>query len=552
MEKPYTLGQQKQRRKRRCDRVSPKQDPAKLAVGFVLGDRDSSINCDSWAASDVATNVVSLCSPNIQHIYPCPKFPEVLIGSAFNDSFDHSDSWWANEEINNGVTGWHFDLCCSDNEPDKRMTLKNQGICPDTKCELNPGASFCIESPAAICEGTLRYPRMITNQCCYSQDGDLIEDATSGGAGSLNSQRQSMNNIIAHYDQDIQPKSMCCIEETDKCSVFASVRTVSVGNYRGSMIISASFGGHFINANGSQYHFVGLGVYDLATIEFPTSSAVSPSRTGMITIQISTRPYGESSVISGFVLKDTLYKIELFRLDDTVTAFFVNDVMTVFPYSPYKVGEFEIDNKMAVDSTLTIRDLRTGMVVSASVISKFISLYVGIPSYLLDITIGGLLGYSNHPTFFVEAQNRTAQNASDLHDYLDGEYKLSSQSDWLFNNLVHDSIAADISSAPDSVNYEVPLTAYESFSTACNGDENCIADSHFTGDDATVAQAYAAATLLKVPGSQSQVFSELYRAYNTPADEDPEVTIDSAAGLSIFWQLTAGCVLVVVSWFKIN
>ena len=198
---------------------------------------------------------------------------------------------------------------------------------------------------------------------------------------------------------------MCCIEETDKCSVFASVRTVSVGNYRGSMIISASFGGHFINANGSQYHFVGLGVYDLATIEFPTSSAVSPSRTGMITIQISTRPYGESSVISGFVLKDTLYKIELFRLDDTVTAFFVNDVMTVFPYSPYKVGEFEIDNKMAVDSTLTIRDLRTGMVVSASVISKFISLYVGIPSYLLDITIGGLLGYSNHPTFFVEAQS---------------------------------------------------------------------------------------------------------------------------------------------------
>ena len=64
--------------------------------------------------------------------------------------------------------------------------------------------------------------------------------------------------------------------------------------------------------------------------------------------------------------------------------------------------------------------------------------------------------------FFVD---RTAQNASDLHDYLDGEYKLSSQSDWLFNNLVHDSIAADVSSAPDSVNYEVPLTAYESFST---------------------------------------------------------------------------------------
>ena len=120
-----------------------------MAVDLPMND-DASINCDLWIQEEEQNNYTS-CENELANWYGCPKQTNgVLI-----DGEIKTDAFWAELEVNYGITGWEYDICCNPVDSETRWALKTAKYCDSLKCEYNRGADFCIRSPRILCPASI-------------------------------------------------------------------------------------------------------------------------------------------------------------------------------------------------------------------------------------------------------------------------------------------------------------------------------------------------------------------------------------------------------------
>ena len=299
-------------------------------------------------------------------------------------------------KVTRGLTGWQYDLCCNDVDPGTMSTLNDLGICSDTECEFNPGAQFCIRSPLMDCDFLdSDTNRKISTQCCYKNDGSLIDDPSLPEAGSMQMGLNSKETILEHFYQDLMPKRTCCFDE-DLCTLFRGRRRTIVGDYKGSITVSAEFGGHFMSENGFEFHYLGVGVFDLL-------KNVPDDNENDVRVQITTSAFENSVVIRGVVVSAAGRKIEVIRPDYHLgqSLLLIDGVQSTPELFNFRVGHFiEID--LSEPSEVSVRDLRSGFVMKVLQLPLYINVYIRMPLTGNQNTElpGGILGYLDTNIFY--------------------------------------------------------------------------------------------------------------------------------------------------------
>ena len=227
----------------------------------------------------------------------CGAVVEALHGCPVDPSFD--DSFWAHEEVNYGPLGWFYDPCCNQ---DVNMPSKPDGVCNARNCDFNPGAQFCIRSPSVPCYDIYSDQTIYaSNQCCYSELGNLIDNEREG-AGRMSLSKASMGNLHHFLKNELEPYHSCCQDDI-RCDLFHQNRPTLTGSYTGSLTVPVTFGGHFQTGDGIDYNFLGLGVYTLLETDLEIQT----------TVQITTRVIGDLTVVAGIAISYGDLKVEIMR-----------------------------------------------------------------------------------------------------------------------------------------------------------------------------------------------------------------------------------------------
>ena len=206
-----------------------------------------------------------------------------------------NDSWFAETEVEKGW--WMNDPCCPGSNS------SDFDFC--TGCEMNNGATFCIQSiPKTIEEtfvinGKLQHQKtIISNQCCYDDEGNLLSNS-SEGAGTAKRSINNKDHLFNFFLTEFSFFKSCCTDET-QCEAYYLRRPPLIGQYSPPRRAMSIGGSRFQSLDGFEYRFNGLGVYTMLELsnsgKFETTDFV---------MQISTRLAGQATVFSGFVAADS-------------------------------------------------------------------------------------------------------------------------------------------------------------------------------------------------------------------------------------------------------
>ena len=283
---------------------------------------------------------------------------------------------------------WFYDPCC--NQQEAYGASENE-LCDANQCAFNEGADFCIRSALVSCtdlsDGRIDY---VSNQCCYDFDGSLIVDVDDG-AGRISYQSASPQNLHQLYIDELEVQQQCCSNQL-LCRKFLETRPTVIGSYTGSLTVSVKFGGHFTTFDGLEHAFLGLGVYTL----LETFDSVQTE------VQISTRPYGAGSVISGFAISRGETLVEFYKQVNGENPYnFVSINKKDVSSSLYDIGyvkatgierqgvRFEMLGDSDSHFRITIPDC--GLILNVVVMGPYINLFVTIPHEFRG-SLKGLLG----------------------------------------------------------------------------------------------------------------------------------------------------------------
>ena len=360
-----------------------------LIVGtyYHLVTKKHQVNCVDWISKELEKNKTR-CAAKMSSEVPCPSNSVAGEGGK-------SDASWAHDEVTNGPNLWSYDPCC--NQDESSGSPANE-LCNATQCEFNEGASFCIRSALMSCtefgDGRVDY---VSNQCCYDSEGSLIEDVKSG-AGRMSYQSASPENLHQLYIDELEPYQQCCPDDL-RCGIFRDQRPTVIGSYMGSLTVSAKFGGHFITADGSEYSFVGLGVYTLLKTydNNPTE------------VQISTRPHGTGSVISGFAISRGETLVEFYRETQGEYPYnivSINKRDVSIPLNGIGYGKATGIERHGVrfqmlrnsDTNFRVTILDCGLILHVDILGPYVNIFVTIPHEFRGI-MKGLFGHFDGESF---------------------------------------------------------------------------------------------------------------------------------------------------------
>ena len=117
--------------------------------------------CDQWYEKEKHNNYDS-CEKELAKWYGCPR----QIGNKLVDGEITNDSFWAEREVNHGMRGWEYDICCSLQTHKTRKALHIAEYCDSDTCTYNSGADFCIRSPRHACSASFSgTQRLVLFQC---------------------------------------------------------------------------------------------------------------------------------------------------------------------------------------------------------------------------------------------------------------------------------------------------------------------------------------------------------------------------------------------------
>ena len=264
-------------------------------------------SCSNWYSEEVKKLVLQK-----------PRWHEIL-GDVYGCPWNTRRARWVRDftfgvaEVRFGSRGWQPDPCCVG------RFFKSSNNCPST-CPLNPGAYFCIQSPGLRFDETDLNGRvneiLMSNQCCYNSAGNLLR-AGSPGAGFARKMVNSDANADNFVRSEVQPYWQCCEKESE-CQLFHSMRPVTPGVYR-STVMRIIFNDPILNTfDGFEYSFNPLKVLIL-------TQTLNQTQTDSIvfSIQVSTRRLGNGTVFSGFVVKDQSTTAEFFQTIENETIVFI-------------------------------------------------------------------------------------------------------------------------------------------------------------------------------------------------------------------------------------
>ena len=234
---------------------------------------------------------------NLEKLFGCPR--------NFEDRAGETDANFARREAENGLIGWRYDPCCGGDT----NYFGYDNLCPGgetTKCLLNDGTNsnpveFCIQSPTMLLQELDINSNVVqisaSNQCCYSDGGDLVK-LRSQDTGSSRKSSFTAGNFVEFYLTEIPPRKHCTKQQ------YYEHRPETEGVYE-PRIITINWGDpHITTLDGVQYTYNGLGVYVLMrTLD---------SHPSKLQVQISTRRVGNGTVFSGCSLRDTFASVEFY------------------------------------------------------------------------------------------------------------------------------------------------------------------------------------------------------------------------------------------------
>ena len=265
----------------------------------------SAKNCDWFIENeDLRENLAKQNSWQkiVSDRFGCPRNTMGLRG--------RTDSWFAQMEVRFGW--WSNDPCCPGTE--------NPAFTFCSSCQMNPGASFCIQSQPLNVEehfsenGTSKSStESVSNQCCYDKSGNLITDSLNGG-GIAKRSVNNIDNIFHFYNTEYSFYMSCCRDE-QKCKHYYIERHTLIGRYNPPRRVINTGDPHFQSLDGFKYTFNGLGVYTM----FEVLKTEKTENSGL-TLQVSTRRVGNGTVFSGFVVADNSTSAEFFLLDGKGTV----------------------------------------------------------------------------------------------------------------------------------------------------------------------------------------------------------------------------------------
>ena len=106
----------------------------------------SADECDSWYEEEKNINY-EYCEKDLAKWYACPR----QMGTRLVAGQLRTDSFWAEREVNFGLNGWKYDICCNPYDFKTRKALDAIDYCSAVVCSYNQGADFCIRSPRHRC-----------------------------------------------------------------------------------------------------------------------------------------------------------------------------------------------------------------------------------------------------------------------------------------------------------------------------------------------------------------------------------------------------------------
>ena len=269
---------------------------------------ETPFTCEGWEELEQSRDLEK-CERSLSRWYGCPR--ETSSGFWWWGTVE--DQWYARMEVNDGVMGWEYDVCCNDQNLPETKTVSDKGYC--SHCQFNDGADFCIKSiPVACKDGNTNEVHYVSNQCCYSE-GKLIEEPGLG-VGTMHLEESTLGNINDHSEADLLPFKSCCLEDlgTEGCGKFYKYRPVVKGSYWSRVVRAARGDPHITTVDNATYTFNGLNVYTLIL-----SSLSKPT-----IVQASTRVSGKGTLFSGMALKYDQTLFECYASKDGTFRVIVN------------------------------------------------------------------------------------------------------------------------------------------------------------------------------------------------------------------------------------
>ena len=228
----------------------------------VASARSLEFDCNQWMETE--RSIIDINNENrntpwndtLEEFFSCPH--------NFEDRDGETDADFARREAENGLIGWHYDPCCGG----ETNYFGYHNLCPGgetTKCLLNDGTNskpveFCIQSPTMLLQELDINSNLVqisaSNQCCYSDGGDLVE-LRSQDPGSVRKSSITLDNFLEFYLTEIPPRKHCSKRK------YYQYRPWTDGDYAARMITINWGDPHITTLDGVQYTYNGLGVYVL-------------------------------------------------------------------------------------------------------------------------------------------------------------------------------------------------------------------------------------------------------------------------------------------------
>ena len=281
------------------------------------------MGCANWQQTEEKRKL-TICRKFLSRWYGCPRMTS---RDQWMENVD--DAWFARREVNEGIMGWEYDVCCNDQNLETTSKLTRNGYCEN--CQFNPGADFCIKSvPLACIDEISREIHYTANQCCYS--GGKIMSGGTRGRGTMQLAESTPGNIANHLEADLEPFKSCCIEDQspESCEIFYKYRPSIYGPYWSRIVRPATGDPHITTIDNRAYTFNGLDVYT-----FLRTNLSDPTE-----VQVSTRVSGNGTLFSGLTVQHKSALFECFIFEDGNFTVVIDNV----PIELHKFNLFTVSN----------------------------------------------------------------------------------------------------------------------------------------------------------------------------------------------------------------
>ena len=353
----------------------------------------SDTQCAQWGAEELKKNYAMCLDVIERSIYVgCPRQKDVEEFGAWHRALGRRvalpDSWWARAEVNGGITGWEYDVCCSgETEPSIREELHRAGYCDERLCEYNKDAEFCIVSSKSHCNDLASGELIeIYNQCCYERGTGRLLNSTDDplSSGRIHLEKSSLFNIQAHYQRDIVPFRHCCSgqDASNNCeNIYKRHRPTAIGGYWPKNIVTPVLDPHYETADGLSYSFMGLGVYTMFT----------STQNNSTTMQVSTRRIGNGTVFTGFVIDHNSTKLEAFiHKNSTIEVYIDGEKLDLGQYLRYTKSGIEVTEDFP-NLSFKFHFLDISLTIEAKVTMDFFNFFILLPDSF-ENNLAGLMG----------------------------------------------------------------------------------------------------------------------------------------------------------------